>query len=141
MNKKIISIDYGLARIGLAISDDRGILAFPIGMIQGFKNLQKNVAAVLKALEGRVFAEVVVGLPLLMNGKDSAMTLEVREFAKLLEEALNKKVILWDERLTSKEVEKRLIEGGVRRKDRTDKTDALAATLILQSYLDTKIIS
>jgi putative Holliday junction resolvase len=73
-----------------------------------------------------------------MNGKDSDITKEVRAFAALLEAKLAKPIVLWDERLTSKQAEKLLSEGAVKRKDRTKKVDTMAALLILQSYLDSK---
>jgi len=71
-----------------------------------------------------------------MNGKDSEITKEVREFASCLQAALTQPIKLWDERLTSKQAERILIEEGVKRRKRTTVTDTMAATIILQSYLD-----
>ncbi|MCH9613862.1 MAG: putative pre-16S rRNA nuclease [Chlamydiia bacterium] len=78
----------------------------------------------------------IVGLPLLLSGEDSDTTIKARAFAKKLEEVSGKEVHLWDERLTSKQVEKSMIAGGVKRKKRTPHVDSLSATLILQNYLD-----
>lgn len=135
---KILGIDYGTKRIGLALSDDRGIIAFPLTALTLVGNIEKRVKELSTYLSTLSFEEVVMGLPLLMNGKDSDMSLEVKAFSLLLEESLGKKIILWDERLTSKQVEKSLIDQDIRRKDRTALVDARAATLILQSYLDVK---
>lgn len=137
---KIIGIDYGKARIGLAISDERGVLAFPLKCLQATSGHNKMIEELISFLSTLQYSAIVVGLPLLMNGKDSDLTKEARAFASLLETRLSKPIFLWDERLTSKQVEKLLIEGDVKRKDRTKKVDTMAAILILQSYLDSKAL-
>lgn len=133
---KIVGIDYGKARIGLAVSDERHKIAFPLTCLKAHRDLSKTVQEVALFLASIPCLKIVVGLPLLMNGKDSDLTKEVRQFATLLEEISSQTIVLWDERLTSKQVEKLLIEGGVKRKQRTSSVDTMAATLILQSYLD-----
>lgn len=135
---KIISIDYGKSRIGLATSDEKGILAFSLKYFQKTTTYEKMIEELISFLSSLQFSTIVIGLPLLMNGKDSDLTKEVRAFASLLEARLSKPIILWDERLTSKQAEKLLIEGNVKRKDRTNKVDTMAAILILQSYLDSR---
>ena len=79
---------------------------------------------------------IVVGLPLDMRGKDSPMTEEVRKFADYLKAALQLPIVLWDERLTSAQAERQLQDAGLKRKERAQFNDTLAAALILQSYLD-----
>lgn len=133
---KTVGIDYGMVRIGLAVSDDRSIMAFPLKCIQALKDHKKTAEAIIQELSKSDVDSFVIGLPPLMSGKDSDMTREVRAFAKVLEEASGKTVALWDERLTSKEIEKLLIEGNVKRKKRSKFIDPLSATLILRSYLD-----
>ena len=135
---KIVGIDYGRARMGLAISDENGLLALPLGSLQVSHDIKKTVDALCVFLSKYSFSSVVVGLPLLMNGHDSPMTSEVRLFASLLETQLCKPIALWDERLTSKQVEKLLIEGAVKRKNRSKVIDTMSAILILQSYFDSK---
>lgn len=135
---KILGIDYGKVRIGLAISSDTKTMAFPFKTIIAEKDTEKTIAHLLKELGSENISSFVIGLPLLMNGTDSDMTREVRAFAKALEEATGKTVDLWDERLTSKEIEKLLIESDMKRKKRSKILDTLSATLILQSYLDRK---
>ena len=135
---KIIGIDYGKARVGLAFSDESQKIAFPKDALQGKHDPEKTAHIVAKALETTACEIIVVGLPLLMNGKDSPMSQEVRIFASLLESLTGKTLILWDERLTSKQAERDLIFGDVKRKERSKSVDSMAAALILQSYLDTK---
>lgn len=134
--QKIISIDYGRARIGLAISDQNQIIAFPLKYVKTTRDLKKSAQELSVFLSTLDIEKIILGLPLLLNGKDSELTKEVRLFGKYLEENLGKPIILWDERLTSKQAEKFLIENNVRRKERTSIVDTMAATLILQSYLD-----
>jgi putative Holliday junction resolvase len=135
---KVIAIDYGKARIGVAISDERAVIALPLKNFQATSGHQKMIEQLIAFLSTLQYTTIVVGLPLLMNGKDSDITKEVRAFAALLEAKLAKPIVLWDERLTSKQAEKLLSEGAVKRKDRTKKVDTMAALLILQSYLDSK---
>jgi putative Holliday junction resolvase len=137
---KTVGLDYGLARIGIAVSDEKNFIAFPFQTLKCLHTHEKTLEELLKILALIPFKEIVIGLPLLMNGKESEMSLKVREFAKMLEEKTQKKVTLWDERLTSKEVEKRMIEGDLKRKKRTLFVDQLAAAVILQNFLDTKNI-
>ncbi|MBM3191831.1 MAG: Holliday junction resolvase RuvX [Chlamydiae bacterium] len=134
--KKIVGIDYGQVRMGLAISDANRCIALPLHTLTCPKDPQKKLDTLMKYLATLDFEKVVIGLPLLLNGKDSSLTQEVRQFAALLEKTLKKPVVLWDERLTSKQAERLLIDSGMNRKKRAQKVDTLAATLILQSYLD-----
>jgi len=135
---KIIGIDYGKARIGVAHSDEHQKIAFPKNAILGKHDPEKNALLLFKDLENIPYEFFVIGLPLLMTGKDSPMTQEVKQFAHCVQQLTGKQVILWDERLTSKQVERDLIFGDVKRKERTKVVDSMAAALILQSYLDTK---
>lgn len=133
---KIIGIDFGEARIGLSISDNSRFMAFPLICIAAGKTQQETAKTLIAKVENEPYTEFVIGLPLLMNGKDSDMSKKVRSFAELLEQATGKRVHFWDERLTSKEVEKLMIEGNLKRKQRSKMLDTLSATLILQNYLD-----
>lgn len=131
---RILAIDFGMKRIGLARSDPSKIIASPFKTIQCGKTLEETAALIIKECEG--VDMIILGLPLLLSGKDSETTATVRAFAALLEEKSGLPLILWDERLTSKQVEKLLIEGNVSRKKRSQHVDVLSATLILQSYLN-----
>ncbi len=133
---KILGIDYGRARIGLALSDLSHILASPHGKIKTGKSHKDSSRALLKIIEENSVEQIVIGLPLLLSGKDSETTLNVRAFAEELKKISQLPITLWDERLTSKEVERTMMEAKVNRKKRAAHVDTLSATLILQSYLD-----
>ena len=135
---RILGIDYGQVRTGLALSDMSETLASPLKTIKMAKDPKISIEKLLKEIAEHTIVRLVVGLPLLLSGKESNMTQTVKVFAKNLETASSLPVILWDERLTSKEVERLMIEAKVKRKKRTSHLDTLSATLILQSYLDSK---
>lgn len=131
---RVLAIDFGMKRIGLARSDPMQMIASPLKTIIAGKNLEETADLVLKECEE--IETLVLGLPLLLSGKDSDTTTTVRKFGAILEEKSGLPLILWDERLTSKQVEKLLIEADVSRKKRTKHVDTMSATLILQNYLD-----
>lgn len=136
--KRIACIDYGEARIGLALSDTTQFLASPLKTILTKKVLKETAQEILLAIsEFEPICKIVLGLPLHLNGKDSPGSLKVRELAKLLEELSDKTIVLWDERLTTIQVERTLKETNMSRKKRSKYIDAMAAAAILQSYLDT----
>jgi putative Holliday junction resolvase len=132
----VVGIDFGLVRIGLAISDENRIIAQPLLAIKAGKNHTETALLIAKELSRFTKVEaIVLGLPLLLSGKDSEMTLKVREFKIVLEQVLQLPVSLWDERLTSQQVEKLLKKSNMRRKERSQVCDAVAAATILQSFL------
>lgn len=131
---RILGIDFGMKRIGLARSDPMKIIASPLKTVMAGKNLEATADLILQELDG--IETIVLGLPLLLSGKDSDTTTTVRKFAAILEKKSALPLILWDERLTSKQVEKLMIEGNVSRKKRSSHVDTMSATLILQNYLD-----
>jgi putative Holliday junction resolvase len=135
---KILAIDFGLARIGLAYSDKKLKIALPYKTILAKKdNLKETVELVVKEIEIlKDVEEIVIGLPLLLTGKESPMCEPVRKFAQKLQEKVLAKIILLDERLTSSQAEKSLKEISHSRKERTKHTDQLAAAILLQNYLD-----
>ena len=130
---RLLGIDYGKARIGIAISDEEKIIATPLETI---KNQKDYLDIILNLIKEKNVEKTIIGLPLLMSGKDSDFTTEVREFAKKIKTLSNIEVVLWDERLTSKEVEKFLISEKIKRKKRAKLVDSMSAVLILQSYLN-----
>lgn len=131
---RVLGIDFGKKRIGLARSDPMKMIASPFKTIQAGNTLEETADLICQELEG--VETLVMGLPLHLSGKESEMTSLVRELVPLLERKSGLPLILWDERLTSKQVEKLLIEGGISRKKRTAYVDQMSATLILQNYLD-----
>jgi len=134
---RILGLDIGRKRIGLAMSDPMTIIA------QGIKTIEvKDEANAISQIDDFVkensVEEMVVGLPLNMNGSESAMTKEVVKFAEKLKEKIGIPMRMWDERLTSLQIEKDLIFLDVSRRKRKKINDMLAAQIILQNYLDSR---
>lgn len=136
--KKILGIDYGTKRIGLAISDGLKTTSVPLETIEGKKTLKETITHLAKVLEERLstIESFVVGLPLHLSGQESNMSQKCREFAKALEEHFGKKVFLVDERFSSAQVDSDLRRLGVKRKKREKHLDSASACLVLQNYLD-----
>lgn len=135
---RVLAIDLGDVRIGLALSDPLGITAQPLPTLRstGTRNDLTRICAVIQAHEVRT---VVVGLPLLLSGADGVRAVAARRIAERLRGRLpGTAVELWDERLTSREAERTMIAGGARRGKRKQTIDALAAVLILQAYLEAR---
>lgn len=141
--RRILGIDYGMARIGLAYSDEGRMIAFPLEVVKVDKKSAKTIESVVAAIQKHQKAmkyeldEVVVGLPLMMSGKAGLMVDEVKHFIQLLTAALpGVKIVEWDERLSSVMADRAMREGSMTRKRRAQHVDTVAATIILQSYLD-----
>lgn len=134
---RIMAIDYGDARTGVALSDPTGFLAGQTFLIKSRK--QEVVLEELTALVQRQGAqELVMGYPRNMDGTLGPRAEKYAAFARRLEEATGLPVALWDERRTTVDAHRILGEQGVRAKNRKDKIDSVAATLILEGYLDWK---
>jgi len=131
---RLLGIDYGRVRIGVSVSDETKMIARPLCCLEFKKDFIDKLQKELKPL--LPIEQVIIGLPLDMRGKDSPMTEEVRKFADYLGKALQLPIVLWDERLTSAQAERQLRDAGMKRKQRAEFNDTLAAALILQSYLD-----
>lgn len=135
MTGRILALDIGKKRMGIAISDPERIIAIPLRVTlrdRGETELE-NIAFLVQHYE---VERVVVGLPLSLNGGVSQETQRVQEFVQWLSQRLSVPVDTWDERLSTVAAEKAMIECGVRREKRRAQRDAIAAALILQGYLD-----
>lgn len=133
---RVVGIDFGCARIGLAISDENRIITSPLCAIKSGKNDAESAKLIVKELSHYTNVDaIVIGLPLLLSGKEGEMALKVKSFKTALEQCLQLPIYLWDERLTSQQVEKMLKEAHMRRKERSQVSDAIAAATILQSFL------
>lgn len=130
---RVLGVDYGEARTGLAISDATRFLANGIGNVQG-GGLEKTAARVLEAAAEQGAVAVVLGLPVNMNGTEGPKAARVRELAALIEEKLP--VYLMDERMTTMSAARYLNETNTRGKKRKQVIDALSAQIILQNCLD-----
>lgn len=136
---RVAAIDFGLRRIGLAVSDERKIFSQPLKPLQAERTHEKTIAALLTLLTPyQPLEKIIIGLPLHMNGKESPMSLEVRSFAEKLGAACNIPVILWDERLTSQQVARTLKEAQISTKKGIPIIDGMAAAALLQSFLDVR---
>lgn len=137
MTRRILSIDYGKKRIGLAISDPMQMIASPLQRVMAEKNHEATAKAIKAVLNEKKYEieKIIMGDPKHLDGKPSPMSLEVAAFAPILEKILGCPVTLMDERLSSKEGEKLLIQASVKRKKRGDYIDTMSATLLLQAYL------
>jgi putative Holliday junction resolvase len=132
---KILGIDYGDKRIGVAISDPDRMVAFGKTVIQN-ESLEKAVGAVKNLCEEEKITEIVLGLPLNMDGTETEQTDKVKKFKDSLEQAIKLPINLHDERMTSVESDGILNTLGVRGNARKEEQDKIAASLILQNYLD-----
>lgn len=132
---KIVAIDFGFKRMGIAFSDETQRFALPFATLPVGERRAEAVAAFLLPRKKEI-AKIVVGLPLLLNGQKGDMAKHVEIFAAALEAELEIPVILFDERLSSQQAEKGLREIPLSRKKRSEKIDMVAASLLLQTYLD-----
>jgi len=134
---RILCVDYGHKRLGLALSDEMGVTAQPLGKIEEEAE-EDQLKAVEKAAAENEVSEIVVGLPLTMKGHVSRSASRVIAFARELKKRLCIPIVTWDERLSTRESEQLLIEAGLTRSKRKGVVDSVAAAVILQSYLDAR---
>ncbi len=133
---RLLGLDIGGKRIGLAVSDEGQILSSPWGMVeQG----ERSISEIARIARETGAVAIVAGLPTGMSGREGAQAVETRRFAESVELEIGLPLSYWDERLTSTQAERMLIESGMRRKERRGQIDALAASLMLQSYLDARM--
>lgn len=132
--KKIMGIDYGDARTGVAISD---LLCSIVGStcVVPSRNSEKAIADIVKLAKDNMVGEIVVGLPKNMDGTEGARAELCRAFAEHLKEATGLPVAMWDERRTTVEAHNILSQHNYHGKKRKDTVDAVAASLILEGYL------
>jgi putative Holliday junction resolvase len=135
MTQRIAGLDIGDKRIGVAVSDPLGITAQPVGVVQRH-SIEKDVAQVSALLAGYTIDRFVAGLPLELSSREGHQAEKVRRFCDALVARTGLEVIYRDERLTTAQSERLLVESGVRRDKRRGVIDKMAAALILQSYLD-----
>jgi len=132
---RILGTDYGSKRIGIAISDPDGRIASPERVLAGRGSVAADADAVLAVARELEATEIVVGLPLHMDGTESDQTRLTRAFIQALASKAPGPVREWDERLTSAAADALLVERGLTRKKRKARHDALAAQIILTGYL------
>ncbi len=132
---RILALDLGKRRIGLAVSDELGMTAQGIHTLQR-SNMRTDIGELKRVIDERGITSILIGNPLHMSGKEGRQTAWVREFAATLEEKTGLAVKLWDERLTTVEASRVLRSSGISIEKRARAVDRLSAVILLQSYLD-----
>lgn len=130
---RIVGVDYGEKRIGLAISDPFGTTAQPIGFIYTKGDVAHELQQIMAPYDVTV---IVIGLPKNQRGELGPAAMKVQEFGTMLAAKLEREVIYWDERYSTAAVTRTLIQSGMRRDKRKETVDSQAACFILQGYLD-----
>ena len=132
---RILALDHGTKRIGVAISDEMQMIALPLEFIlaEPFANFLTRLKEIIREKE---VEQILVGLPRNMDGSYGPAALKVQEFVAVLKETIAIPIKLWDERLTSTQANRFLIQAEMRRDKRKQKVDETAAAILLQSYLD-----
>ena len=135
MSKRLLGVDYGSVRVGLAVSDPDRIIASPLATYPR-RDAEQDARYFrdLAAAEGVV--GLVVGLPVHMSGEEGQKAAEARAFGRWLGELTGLPVVFWDERYTSAEAERHLLAAGLTNKRRKDRRDRVAAQVLLQGYID-----
>lgn len=133
---RIMSLDFGDRRIGVALSDPMGLTAQGLDVLQRGKSLNEDLTRIKDLAEKNEVETVVIGLPRNMDGSMGPQAEKVKKFAQKLAGLLDVQVKFWDERLTTTAAEKLLIQADVSRVRRRKVIDKMAASLILQGYLD-----
>lgn len=131
---RILALDYGTKRIGVALSDELRWTAQPLETFER-RTLERDIAHIASLVAAHEVGQVVLGFPLQLDGREGPAIQAMRQFNAQLEEGLPVPVILWDERMTTKAAEDLLIAADVSRKKRKGTVDRVAAAILLQSYL------
>ena len=132
---RILGLDYGSKRIGVAVCDELGMTAQGLTTIFR-KNRRRDLEEIAEFIRTYGVEKIVIGYPIRLDGTEGIECEKIRKFASLLESTFSVPVIKWDETLSTKEAEEILVRANMTRKKRKDIVDKLAASLILQGYLD-----
>lgn len=133
----VLAVDYGKKRIGLAVSDPLGIAAHGLDTIES-RGAEQDADTVAGIAEEQGAGEIVVGLPVNMDGTEGPQAAICRDFADKLRDRAQRPVHLVDERMSSQRAEKALADAGLSWRKRRNKVDRMAAQFILESYLQTR---
>jgi putative holliday junction resolvase len=130
-----MAIDHGSKRMGIAISDELRIIAQPLEFIES-EPFDKFLERLKQIIREKEVSQIIVGIPRNMDGSYGPAALKVQEFVAVLKDAVPLPIKSWDERLTTVQANRYLIEADVRRSRRKEKVDKTAAAILLQSFLD-----
>ncbi len=132
---RLLGVDYGSKRIGLSVSDPDRKFAFPLTTYE--RSSREQDAAYFRALVAEeAIGQIVLGLPVHLDGREGQKAAEVRAFAAWLAETVGLPIVCFDERFTTVEAESALWEAGLSHRKRKDRRDRVAAQILLQTYLD-----
>lgn len=132
---RILALDHGTKRIGIAVSDELKLIAQPLEYVPA-EPFAAFLARLKELLREKEVELILIGMPRNMDGSYGPAALKVQEFVAALQTAITVPIKTWDERLTSAQANRFLIQGKVRRDQRKQKVDKTAAAILLQSYLD-----
>lgn len=132
---RIMSLDIGTKRTGVALSDETRLFASPLITIQE-SQFKPWLNKIKELIETHEVSQIVVGLPLNQYGEEGEDALNTRKYIAVLQTGVETPVVEWDERFSTVQAERTLLEGDVSRKNRKKVIDQVAACIILQSYLD-----
>lgn len=132
---RILGLDYGQKRIGVAICDEMGVVARSLKAIER-NTIERDIAEIKRLTDEFDVEKIVIGYPLTLDGKEGVQCRRVSRFSQMIEDRLSLPVVKWDESLSTKEAEDILIEADMGRRKRRKKIDKMAAAIILQRYLD-----
>jgi putative holliday junction resolvase len=132
---RVLAIDHGSKRMGIAISDELRIIAQPLEFIAS-EPFDKFLERLKQIIREKEVSLIIVGIPRNMDGSYGPAALKVQEFVAVLKDAVPLPIRSWDERLTTVQANRYLIEADVRRSRRKEKVDKTAAAILLQSFLD-----
>lgn len=135
MNRRVLALDIGQKRTGVAISDETGIIAMPVSVIES-NPISSFGNKIFEIIEEKNISQVVIGLPLNQHGEPGRDARKIQQYISFLKKRTPVPVIEWDERFTTVQAERSLLEADLSRKKRKKVIDKVAATIILQSYLD-----
>ena len=133
IRRRILGVDFGRARIGVAVSDELGMLAHPVETIPASRDAAKQIGEIVREKNAE---RVVIGLPRHMNGSVGEAAGEALAFAEKLRTVLSCEVVTWDERLTTMAANRALRDSGQKTRNSRGFVDQVAAQMILQGYLD-----
>ncbi|MCR5468991.1 MAG: Holliday junction resolvase RuvX [Lachnospiraceae bacterium] len=135
---RIMGLDFGSKTVGVAVSDPLKITAQGVGIVRRKSpgKLRQTLAAITEMVEKYEVEEIVLGFPKNMNNTEGERCEKTKEFAELLSKRVEVPIEFWDERLTTVAADKIMMESGIRRENRKEYVDEIAAILILQGYLD-----
>jgi putative Holliday junction resolvase len=134
---RILALDHGTRRIGVAVSDEMKIIATPLEYIPA-EPMEKVIERIQQLIREKEVELILIGMPRNMDGTFGPAAEKVNAFIEALQPHITTPIKKWDERLTSVMANRALLQGNVRRADRKQKVDKMAAAILLQSYLDSR---